>query len=61
MERRANKLRHEVYELIQEAIWKDVESFIETDETKQQTLQKEDNSYALAEAWYKEWKEKKRG
>lgn len=60
-ERRANKLRHEVYELIQEAIWKDVESFIETDETKQQTLQKEDNSYALAEAWYKEWKEKKRG
>ncbi|MBR7554547.1 methylmalonyl Co-A mutase-associated GTPase MeaB [Allobacillus sp. GCM10007491] len=59
--RRANKLRHEVYELIQEAIWKDVESFIETDESKQLTLQNEDNSYALAEAWYKEWKEKKRG
>ncbi len=58
IEKRAEKLRYEVYELIQEAIWKDVRASIESDQTKQDALQNEDNPYALAEKWLKEWKER---
>lgn len=58
IEKRAEKLRYEVYELIQEAIWKDVRASIESDQSKQDALQNEDNPYALAEKWLKEWKER---
>jgi len=55
-EKKQTQLEFEVYELIQEAIWKDVVSFIEKDSEKRSQLQETIDPYTLAEKWFNEWK-----
>ncbi|QSS99869.1 methylmalonyl Co-A mutase-associated GTPase MeaB [Pontibacillus sp. ALD_SL1] len=59
--KRKDQLELEVYDLMREELWKDVQTFVEADEAKQEQL-KEDNldPYEQASAWLEEWK-KQRG
>ncbi|TFB19225.1 methylmalonyl Co-A mutase-associated GTPase MeaB [Filobacillus milosensis] len=53
--KRNEQLQYEVYELIQEALWKDVHQFIEKDPVKKEELKQVDDPYHLAEKWLSEW------
>ncbi|GEL77281.1 methylmalonyl Co-A mutase-associated GTPase MeaB [Tenuibacillus multivorans] len=55
-EKRQEQLRYEVYELIQEALWKDVHHMIEQDKSKRQELKQVNDPYQLAQKWLSEWK-----
>ncbi|MFG6147292.1 methylmalonyl Co-A mutase-associated GTPase MeaB [Halobacillus sp. B23F22_1] len=56
-ERRLKQLELEVYELIREEIWRDVQSTIDSDyEKKEQLRNPEADPYQLAKDWYGEWK-----
>ncbi|MGM8214977.1 methylmalonyl Co-A mutase-associated GTPase MeaB [Bacillaceae bacterium W0354] len=54
--KRKEQLQYEVYELIQEALWKDVHSFIQKDRHKIEQLKQAEDPYVLAEKWLSEWK-----
>lgn len=54
--KRQEQIEFEVYELIQEAIWKDVYQYIQRDPNKQRQLKETDDPYALAEKWLADWK-----
>ncbi|SEA70623.1 LAO/AO transport system kinase [Thalassobacillus cyri] len=58
-EQRQHQLKLEVYDLIREEIWRDVEQTIENDHQKQQAFQDADSDpYQLAKEWFQEWKVK---
>jgi len=59
IEKKQGQLQYEVYELIQEALWKDVVHFIENDPDKKGELKKATDPYTLAEKWLTEWKRHK--
>ncbi|MFC7062280.1 methylmalonyl Co-A mutase-associated GTPase MeaB [Halobacillus seohaensis] len=55
--RRRQQLQLEVYELIREEIWRDVQTKIENDhEKKVQLDDQEADPYQLARSWYQAWK-----
>ncbi|WP_106496004.1 methylmalonyl Co-A mutase-associated GTPase MeaB [Lentibacillus sp. Marseille-P4043] len=54
--RRIMQQELEVYELIREEIWRDVEKFVEADETLQ--VDETSDPYKLARDWYQQWKKK---
>ncbi|MBO8156601.1 MAG: methylmalonyl Co-A mutase-associated GTPase MeaB [Bacillaceae bacterium] len=56
--KRKQQLTFEVYELIREELWKDVERFISRDPSKEIALQTENDPYQLAKQWLLEWREK---
>ncbi|WP_181347772.1 methylmalonyl Co-A mutase-associated GTPase MeaB [Thalassobacillus sp. CUG 92003] len=57
--RRKQQLKLEVYDLIREEIWRDVERAIEHDAAKQQLLNdSQADPYELARRWFKDWKER---
>ncbi|RPF54078.1 methylmalonyl Co-A mutase-associated GTPase MeaB [Aquisalibacillus elongatus] len=49
------QFKYEVYELIQEELWKEVYQFIEKDPKRLQELEKSDDPYQLAQKWLQEW------
>ncbi|GGF21653.1 methylmalonyl Co-A mutase-associated GTPase MeaB [Halobacillus andaensis] len=56
-ERRLKQLELEVYELIREEIWRDVQSTIDSDQEKAEQLRDpEADPYQLAKDWYGAWK-----
>lgn len=55
-EKRSEQLRYEVYELMQEALWKDVYQFVSDDADKQEELKQADDPYQLAKQWLSEWR-----
>ncbi|WP_431803014.1 methylmalonyl Co-A mutase-associated GTPase MeaB [Halobacillus andaensis] len=56
-QRRAKQLELEVYELIREEIWRDVENRIHSDQNKMEQLRDpEADPYQLAKDWYGTWK-----
>ncbi|MFG6114034.1 methylmalonyl Co-A mutase-associated GTPase MeaB [Halobacillus sp. MO56] len=58
-EQRQQQLKLEVYDLIREEIWRDVEQTIENDHQKQQAFQDTGSDpYQLAKEWFQEWKVK---
>lgn len=57
-QKRKEQLTYEVYELMREELWKDVERFIGDDPSKEIALQKENDPYQLAKEWLSEWREK---
>ncbi|SET23283.1 LAO/AO transport system kinase [Salinibacillus kushneri] len=59
--KRQEQLTFEVYELIREELWKDVQGFIEADDTKKQDLDRIEDPYHLAREWLFEWKRLYRG
>ncbi|MRG86231.1 methylmalonyl Co-A mutase-associated GTPase MeaB [Salinibacillus xinjiangensis] len=54
--KRQEQLVFEVYELMREELWKDVQDFIESDDTKTQALSEMADPYKLASKWLSEWK-----
>ncbi|SHG62627.1 methylmalonyl Co-A mutase-associated GTPase MeaB [Ornithinibacillus halophilus] len=54
--RRLEQQKLEVYELIREEIWRDVQQFIETEDER--TIEVNDDPYKLAREWYEHWKQK---
>ncbi|SEQ91458.1 methylmalonyl Co-A mutase-associated GTPase MeaB [Piscibacillus halophilus] len=54
--KRSEQLRYEVYELMQEALWKEVYQFVENDPDKRQELMQADDPYQLARKWLSEWR-----
>lgn len=60
-QKRKHQLELEVYDLMREELWKDVQAFVESDERKQEQLKEENlDPYEQASAWLEEWK-KQRG
>ncbi|WP_085506286.1 methylmalonyl Co-A mutase-associated GTPase MeaB [Thalassobacillus devorans] len=58
-EQRQQQLKLEVYDLIREEIWRDVERTIESDQEKQQVFHNASaDPYQLAKEWFQEWKGK---
>jgi LAO/AO transport system kinase len=57
--RRKEHLKHEVYEVIRDELWKQVKAFIEEDEKKVNSLNKVEDPYTIAAAWLSEWIEKR--
>ncbi|GGC86265.1 methylmalonyl Co-A mutase-associated GTPase MeaB [Thalassobacillus devorans] len=58
-EQRQQQLKLEVYDLIREEIWRDVEQMIESDHEKQQFFHDASaDPYQLAKEWFQEWKGK---
>lgn len=61
IEKRKDQLELEVYDLIREELWKDIQTFVEADEEKQKQLREENlDPYELAGEWLKEWKQRGR-
>ncbi|PKR77717.1 methylmalonyl Co-A mutase-associated GTPase MeaB [Halalkalibacillus sediminis] len=58
---RQQQLEYEVYELIQDSLWKDVEHFIQSDETRQEELRSATDPYTLAKSWLDEWHNQRKG
>ncbi|MGY0691160.1 methylmalonyl Co-A mutase-associated GTPase MeaB [Virgibacillus sp. FSP13] len=56
--RRIMQQELEVYELIREEIWRDVEKFVKTDDTLQ--VDETSDPYKLARDWYQKWKKEGR-
>ncbi|WP_027965180.1 methylmalonyl Co-A mutase-associated GTPase MeaB [Halalkalibacillus halophilus] len=60
-EKRQEQLQYEVYELIQEELWKEIKQSIEQDEAKQRSLSEHGDPYQIAEQWLKEWRRNRKG
>ncbi|MFQ3546351.1 methylmalonyl Co-A mutase-associated GTPase MeaB [Halobacillus rhizosphaerae] len=55
-DRRKQQLKLEVYELIREEIWRDVQGKLERDDQKQTAFQNpEADPYELARSWFQDW------
>ncbi len=55
-QKRNEQLTFEVFELIREALWKEVHTFITQDETKRVALEHITDPYQLAREWLADWK-----
>ncbi|WP_188207632.1 methylmalonyl Co-A mutase-associated GTPase MeaB [Alkalibacillus aidingensis] len=55
--KRETQLEHEVYELIQEQLLKDIHQVIQSNEHMKQQLEQTDDPYRLANEWLLKWKD----
>ncbi|MDV2583127.1 methylmalonyl Co-A mutase-associated GTPase MeaB [Alkalibacillus haloalkaliphilus] len=56
VQKRKEQLRHEVYELMQEALYRDLYKTIENTPQMKEKLDQVEDPYHLAETWLNEWK-----
>ncbi|GAA0468903.1 methylmalonyl Co-A mutase-associated GTPase MeaB [Alkalibacillus silvisoli] len=61
IKKRKEQLRHEVYELMQEALYKDLYNTIEQTPHMKEKLDQVEDPYHLAERWLDEWRGLKKG